>query len=116
MIKIYVSGKITGIEDSAPALFEEVEKRYKIYGYEVVNPMKLLHNHDKSWKAYMREDLKALKECTHIHCLDNGRESRGAIIEVWFARRYKKRFLFFPVIDNECTSANNSKTEGLLHR
>lgn len=91
-MKIYISGKITGIEEMAPILFEEVEQLYVDMGHGVVNPMKLNHNHDKSWKAYMREDLIALKTCTHIHLLDNWQDSRGARIEQWYAQRYAIKY------------------------
>ena len=43
--------------------------------------MKLNHEHDKSWESYMREDLKALLDCTHIYMMKNWDTSRGAIIE-----------------------------------
>jgi Asp-tRNA(Asn)/Glu-tRNA(Gln) amidotransferase A subunit family amidase len=81
--KIYISGKISGIEDTAPQLFQEAEDMLLAAGYEVVNPMKLPHNHDKSWGAYMKEDIEAIRDnCTHIYMLKNWRESRGARIEI----------------------------------
>jgi hypothetical protein len=39
--KIYISGKITDIEDEAPALFEQAENALKEKGYDTVNPIKL---------------------------------------------------------------------------
>lgn len=80
-MKIYISGKITGIEKEAEAIFEEAENNLKLLGYEVVNPLKLNHNHDKSWHAYMKEDIKALCDCDHIFMLDNWLDSKGARIE-----------------------------------
>jgi hypothetical protein len=79
--KIYISGKITGIEKYAFEIFESVEKELIKKGYEVTNPMKLPHNHDKSYESYMKEDLKALLECDEIYLLNNWHESNGAIIE-----------------------------------
>ena len=80
-IKIYISGKISGIEDSAYDIFEKAEIFLIKSGYKVVNPMKLPHDHDKSWESYMKEDLKALMDCDEIFMLENWETSRGAEIE-----------------------------------
>lgn len=80
-MKIYISGKISGIEEQAAKLFQHAEDYILELGYEVVNPMKLPHNHDKSWQSYMREDIKALCDCDAIFMLKNWQESKGARIE-----------------------------------
>ena len=79
--KIYISGKITGIESEAIELFEKAEKTLNSHGYIVVNPFKLNHQHDKSWHSYMKEDIKALCDCDSIFMLSNWKDSKGAIIE-----------------------------------
>lgn len=86
MEKIYISGKITGIEAEAPALFSAVENQLKQQGYEVVNPMLLSHNHDKSWESYMKEDIKAMCDCDSIFMLKNWAHSKGASVELNLAR------------------------------
>lgn len=79
---IYISGKITGIEDTAHQLFQDAEDFLtRVKGHRVVNPLKLEHNHDKSWHSYLREDIKALCDCDAIYMLDNWTDSKGAIIE-----------------------------------
>ena len=55
--KIYISGKISGIENEAPELFTKAEKELQAKGFETVNPMTLNHEHDKSWHSYMKEDV-----------------------------------------------------------
>lgn len=79
--KIYISGKISGIEEEAPALFKEAQNLLESQGYEVVNPMEFNHEHDKSWSSFMKEDIKALCDCDEIYMLDNWQHSRGAVIE-----------------------------------
>lgn len=79
--KIYISGKITGIENDASAIFGKAEMELQAKGYETVNPMTLNHNHDKSWHAYMKEDIKALCDCDEVFMLKNWIDSKGAIIE-----------------------------------
>lgn len=81
-MKIYISGKITGMEAEAKVLFQQAEDKLTALGYEVVNPMKLPHEHDKRWISYMIECLIALKPCDGIYLIDNWNNSRGAIIEV----------------------------------
>jgi hypothetical protein len=80
-MRIYISGKITGIEEEALRLFEKAELELVSKGFKVVNPMKLNHNHNKDWHSYMKEDIKALCDCESIYMLSNWMDSKGAIIE-----------------------------------
>ena len=49
-MKIYISGKITGLDYSeALKKFEDAEFILKSDTVEVVNPMTIKHDHDKSW-------------------------------------------------------------------
>ena len=80
--RAYISGKITGMEKDAYELFEAAEREVIALGYLPVNPFKLNHDHDKSWRAFMRRDIKALCDCEAIYMLDNWRQSPGANIEL----------------------------------
>lgn len=84
--KVYISGKISGIEETAPALFEASEQYLRNNGYEPVNPLTITHAHDKSWHSYMREDIRALCECDAIYLLANWHDSRGAMVEYMIAQ------------------------------
>lgn len=78
----YISGKISGLDyTTAEAMFKQAETDLIKYGYRVINPMSLPHEHGRSWAEFMREDLKALLNCTHIFMLSNWQDSKGAIIE-----------------------------------
>lgn len=79
--KVYISGKISGIENEAPKIFEAAEKYLQKMGFDTINPMKLNHNHDKTWHSYMKEDVRALCDCDSIYMLTNWTDSKGAIIE-----------------------------------
>jgi hypothetical protein len=80
--KIYISGKISQLTESeAQLLFENAEKVCTEMGYEPVNPMKLNHDHDKSWEMYMREDIRQMMDCEAIYMLSNWSFSKGAKIE-----------------------------------
>jgi hypothetical protein len=86
MKKVYIAGKISGMEEQAFELFVEAEVRLIKKGYEVINPMKLPHKHDKSWTSYMKECLIELLQCDLIYTLPNWHESKGATIEMNLAR------------------------------
>jgi hypothetical protein len=79
--KIYISGQISGIEETAFEIFEAAEKQLLSNGFAVVNPMKLPHKHQRDWTGYMREDIKALMDCDAIYMLPNWHASRGAKLE-----------------------------------
>jgi len=80
-MQVYISGKITGIENEAVALFQAAEDYLLSIGHEPVNPMKLDHDHDLKWESYMKLDLIALLCCDGIFLLSNWESSRGATIE-----------------------------------
>ena len=86
-MKIYISGKITGLEKEVyTKQFARAEAFYKTSGFDVVNPVtigeEILKNNPKAkWEDFMKEDLKALKTCTHIVLLEGWEESKGAKME-----------------------------------
>lgn len=98
--KIYISGKITGLsQEAALSSFNRAELFLVSEGWEVINPMTINHNHDKSWESYMRVDLKALLDCEAIYMLNDWHTSRGANIEYNLARELGLKVLFSRYID-----------------
>lgn len=93
--KIYISGKITGLSLSdAYIRFLDAQIKYESVGFKVVNPMRINHDHDLSWESYMRADLKAMLDCTHIFMLKDWHTSRGANIEYNLARELGLKIIF----------------------
>lgn len=85
-LRVYIAGKITGLPiESAAAKFEKAENLLRDMGLEPVNPMKLPHNHDKTWESYMKECIKALVDCDRIYSLPCWIDSPGAMVEVQLA-------------------------------
>ena len=87
-MKIYISGKISGLTtEEAQNNFESAENYLKDkfeskgVALTLINPMKLEHNHNKSWEEFMKEDIGALLNCDAIYLLKNWGDSRGARIE-----------------------------------
>ena len=93
-MKIYISGKITGLPlEEAQALFQAAEdaiissEMFNLTSKAIpINPMKIEHNHGQSWEEYMREDIYALLGCDAIYMLNNWGESRGARLEYAIAK------------------------------
>lgn len=84
--KIYLSGKISGLPIcEAIKNFESAENQLKGFA-NIVNPMRLRHDHDKSWQSYMKKDIRALIDCDAIAMLPNYESSKGALIELNLAK------------------------------
>lgn len=80
-MNIYISGKISGMEEEARTIFDRAEQEIISMGHHPINPMKLPADHDKSWYSYMKADIKVLMDCEGIYMIGNWAESPGAIIE-----------------------------------
>lgn len=92
-MKIYISGKITGLKD------KEVKRNFSEAMYDlrsatiyedhvcIVNPLYIRPFLGiRRWWAYMVKDLRELSTCTHIAMQSNWIDSRGAVIEYFFAK------------------------------
>lgn len=86
--KIYISGKITGLDyQETFNNFERIENMLIERGYDVVNPMKLCPKNDSwEWADYMEKDLGALLRCNAIYLMKNWSDSLGARCEFLVAR------------------------------
>lgn len=84
MIKVYLSGKITGrTKSDYETQFSRAEQFYIGCGFEVVNPCKISDrllkiNPKADYEDFMKEDLNALRGCTHIALLEGWEDSKGA--------------------------------------
>lgn len=97
--KVYISGKISGLE------YEDVKRNFANASIEllksnkfdfVVNPLNINpFLGRKTWLCYMINDIRAQRKCTHSAFQPNWKESRGAVIEYYFAKFiYKQEILF----------------------
>ena len=82
---VYISGKISGMEEQELLNFNKAEHHLTSLGFNVVNPMKLPHNHDKEWNSYMRECLVHLMDCDYIYLIKGYEDSKGALLELHIA-------------------------------
>ena len=88
MKKIYISGKITGLDlDVAKRSFDNAKKEVEQMGFTPVSPFDLKHDKNESWHEYMRTDIKALVECDYLYLMNNFITSKGAKLELEIANR-----------------------------
>lgn len=86
-MKVYISGRITGnphyMQD-----FERAEQFLSCALVEVVNPCKVSpFDENKTWRDYMRDDLKALVDCSGVYMLRGWWRSKGARLERHVAKK-----------------------------
>lgn len=95
-MKIYISGKITGLHlEEARKLFEGAELIISANGFIPVNPMKInSHKDGKTWEEYMVDDIRVLLGCEGIYMLSNWGQSAGARIEYQIAKELGMKILF----------------------
>ena len=93
MIKIYISGKITGTTDYIQR-FEMAEK--VLSKYIVINPAKVNAQlpMETTWKEYMQMSMTMLKMCNAIYMLKGWEDSKGAVLEYNYALENNYKIMF----------------------
>lgn len=92
-MKAYISGKITGIDKiEVHNNFQKLEQKYKSR-FVIVNPLNI-HKRRKSWIGYIIKDLWELAFCQVVIFDINWQDSKGARIERFFAKLFKKRIIY----------------------
>jgi hypothetical protein len=90
----YISGKITGLNYIRTWYkFLDVEESYARKG-EVINPLKICKTY-WSWFRCMLVCIWNLRRATDIIMLPDWKESRGARIEYWIAKKILKLTIFY---------------------
>lgn len=105
MMKIYVSGKISGLEPKEVRdKFEKAGAELRAWGFEPVLPVDNICQSD-DWGEQMIECFSKLNKCSGIYLLNDWGSSEGAIIERRFAMRVGKFVM-----------AENSSLENLIKK
>ena len=99
--RIYISGKISGLHpEHARQNFQFAERELRTYHQtnNIINPFSIRPFLGiKSWLFYMISDIREQSTCTHSAFMYNWLESRGAVIEYFFARFiFKHHIIFLP--------------------
>ena len=89
MAKIYIAGKITGMDAAAAyELFLAAENLLMFHGHTPLNPMKLVDQAEgREYGEQLADALTVLlTQAEGVYFLDNYRDSRGAMIERYIAK------------------------------
>ena len=80
MIKVYISGQITGMPDLNRGAFAHAEAKIYKSGKVPINPHVICAHlpADSTHKQFMDVCLEALKYCDEIYMLENWHLSKGA--------------------------------------
>lgn len=85
--RIYISGPMTGLPDFNFPAFHDAAARLRERGHEVANPAEINSEAGGDWHDYLREDIKALCDCTTLALLPGWQNSKGAHLELHIAHR-----------------------------
>ena len=93
MKKIYIAGKINGL-DNYRELFKEAEDNFIEDGYAVMNPAVLGEGFD--YEVYLPICLLMLQACDTVYMLNNYEDSKGAKVELEYAKAQGKKIIYQP--------------------
>lgn len=95
---VYISGPMTGMPALNFPAFHAAAAEVRARGHMAINPAELdeadAPGVTKEWHEYMRRDLKALADCTHILLLPGWEKSKGARLEHHIARELGMKVVF----------------------
>src|SRR5699024_676690 len=87
VLKIYLSGKMTGIENYNYNKFNLVAKALRESGCNVINPAEMKSEVNWEWKDYMKEAIKMMMDADVLFVLSGYETSVGANIEIELAEK-----------------------------
>lgn len=97
-MKVYIAGPMTGLKDWNFPAFNEAADKWRLVGWEVVNPAEAFNGStDRPYRDYVEKDLADLHTCDAIALLPgwDGQNARGSVWE-----RYVAETVFgIPVFD-----------------
>ena len=86
-MRLYISGPMSGHPELNFPAFFAAETKLRSFGFDVINPASIQPlDPAKSWRDYMREDIRALIDCEGVATLLGWGVSKGARLEVEIAR------------------------------
>ena len=81
MIRVYLSGPMSGLPALNFPAFNAEAARLRALGFDVVNPAELDIPSGSSWAVCMRADIAALVTCNGLALLPGHEGSRGVALE-----------------------------------
>lgn len=94
-MKVYIAGKITGLERAAVAeKFKAAENALLFDGQSVFNPSVLPLYDDVSHEDYMHICFAMIDICDAVYMLKDWQQSKGARMELQYAADWKKKIVY----------------------
>ena len=85
MIRIYISGPMTGLPDFNRKAFNTAEDALRMRGYNPLNPARNGLPENSTYEEHMRADLRMLLEADAVAVLPGWEQSKGAQLETRLA-------------------------------
>jgi len=92
--RIYVAGPMRGYPNLNFDAFNAKTKELRDKGYVVINPVEINPDQAANYLDCMREDIRAITQCTSIYLLKGWENSEGANAEYQVARMLKLKVYF----------------------
>lgn len=90
-MKIYIAGKINGLKNYKDH-FNKAEKKLSKDGHLCMNPSTLPEGFP--YESYMPICIAMIDQCDSIYMLNNWEDSRGARVELEYAKVTGKKILY----------------------
>lgn len=101
-MKIYIAGCISKNEKYIEQ-FSSAEKKLKELGHTVINPVK---NIGFDYKDYIDMGLNELSKCDAICMLDGYEYSKGAMLELSYARTVDLQVMYYDILQEQKNERN----------
>lgn len=110
-MKVYIAGKITGLEEAEVLKkFNESVSQLKKQGCIVMSPAVLASNGGFGHSDYMHVCFAMIDVCDAIYMQKDWRDSKGARMELQYARKFKKKIFYEYEIPRENSGKNEEKS------
>ena len=85
MIRVYISGPMTGLPNLNFPAFNAAAEVLRVNGFDPVNPVDINPDPNATWVECLRNDIAAVCTCDAVALLPGWENSRGAHLEVQVA-------------------------------
>lgn len=92
---IYISGKISGVENNNANQFNKKWLELTLKGSSAINPNgHVIHGNDSNWNSCMRRCIQLLMHCDAIYMMKGWEASKGANIEHNIAKMLDMKIIY----------------------
>ena len=110
-MKVYIAGKVTGLEKAEVfKKFNESVSQLKKQGCITMSPAVLALNGGFEHSDYMHVCFAMIDVCDAVYMQKDWRDSKGALMELQYARKCKKRILYEDASTREDSEQNEEKS------